>query len=85
MRHLRYRKFDENNWRDRLCIEYVELSQKIQKIEIQLNRRVFVEEANRLLFEQYHCMLQYREALFKRIYDFQIELYDYSWKNNAEV
>lgn len=76
MRALPYRKFDTNNWRDRLCIEYIELSQKIEKIEVQLNLRVFVEEANKLLFEQYHHMLKYREALFKRIYDFQIELYE---------
>lgn len=69
------RTFDASDWRDRLCIEYFQLCDRIEKIERQLNVKVFTDDALALLFEQRGYMLQYKDVLFRRICDFGIDMY----------
>lgn len=69
------RSFDASDWRDRLCIEYFQLCDRIEKIERQLNVKVFTDDALKLLFEQRGYMLQYKDVLFRRICDFGIDMY----------
>lgn len=69
------RTFDASDWRDRLCIEYYQLCDRIDKIERQLNVKVFTDNALALLFEQRGYMLQYKDVLFRRICDFGIDMY----------
>lgn len=77
------RTFDASDWRDRLCIEYFQLCDRIEKIERQLNAKVFTEDALKLLFEQRGYMLQYKDALFRRICDFGIDMYrDDQWQES---
>lgn len=69
------RSFNTSDWRDRLCIEYFQLCDRIEKIERQLNVKVFTEDALKLLFEQRGYMLKYKDVLFRRICDFGIDMY----------
>lgn len=69
------RTFDASDWRDRLCIEYYQLCDRIDKIERQLNVKVFTDNALELLFEQRRYMLKYKDVLFRRICDFGIDMY----------
>lgn len=69
------RTFDASDWRDRLCIEYYRLCDRIDKIERQLNAKAFTDDALALLFEQRRHMLGYKEVLFRRICDFGIDMY----------
>ena len=74
------RTFDASDWRDRLCIEYFQLCNRIDKVERQLNAKVFTDDALALLFEQRRHMLNYKEVLFRRICDFGIDMYrDDQW------
>lgn len=69
------RTFDTSDWRDRLCIEYFQLCDRIDKAERQLNVKAFTDDALKLLFEQRGYMLQYKDVLFRRICDFGIDMY----------
>lgn len=77
------RTFDASDWRDRLCIEYYQLLDRINKIERQLNAKAFTDDALALLFEQHGYMLKYKEVLFRRICNFGIDLYrDSQWQES---
>ena len=77
------RTFDASDWRDRLCIEYYQLCDRIDKIERQLNVKVFTDDALELLFEQREYMLKYKDVLFRRICDFGIDMYrDNQWQES---
>lgn len=69
------RTFDASDWRDRLCIEYYQLCDRINEVERQLNVKAFTDDALVLLFEQRRHMLSYKEVLFRRICDFGIDMY----------
>lgn len=70
-----YRPLNTKNWKDRLCIEYWQLSDKIENLEKTLNQKLVTDYHSKLLFEQREYMLKYKDVLFRRIYDLGIDLY----------
>ena len=71
-----YRTLDTSKWQDRLCIEYYQLSDRIEKLEKALNMLEWKDEdALKLLYEQRDYMLKYKDVLFRRICYHNIKLY----------
>lgn len=65
-----------NDFRDRLAIEYWQLTNRIEKFEKALNMLEWKDEDTlKLLYEQRDYMLKYKDVLFRRICHHNIKLY----------
>ena len=64
-----------DNWRQRLHDEYWELVTRIEKLEMALLKSSLDADAKELLIEQRKAMLAYKDALFRRCFHHNVDLY----------
>lgn len=69
-----------NDFRDRLAVEYWQLSNRIEKLEKALIKFDFADTKQKeLLLEQRKAMLAYKDVLFRRCYLNKVDLYKLSF------
>ena len=69
-----------NDFRDRLAVEYWQLSNRIEKLEKALITSVCLDDEQKgLLHEQRKAMLDYKDVLFRRCCINEVDLYKHSF------
>lgn len=69
-----------NDFRDRLAVEYWQLSNRIEKLEKALVTAEFLDDKQKeMLFEQRKAMLAYKDVLFRRSCMYEVDLYKHSF------
>ena len=69
-----------NDFRDRLAVEYWQLSIRIEKLEKALVTADFLDDKQKeLLFEQRKAMLDYKDVLFRRCCLNDVDLYKHTF------
>ena len=73
---------ENEDWKDRLAVEYWQLNNRIEKLEKALIKSGFFgfsDEQKELLLEQRKAMLAYRDVLFRRCVLNNVDLYKLSF------
>lgn len=69
-----------NDFRDRLAVEYWQLSIRIEKLEKALVTATFLDDKQKeMLFEQRKAMLDYKDVLFRRCCMNEVDLYKHTF------
>ena len=70
---------ENEDWCDRLAIEYWQLTNRIGKLEKALIKADLLDDAKELLIEQRKAMLAYQDVLFRRCFHYNIDLYKHKF------
>lgn len=70
---------ENEGWRDRLAVEYWQLTNRIGKLEKTLIKSDLPEDSKALLIEQRKAMLAYQDVLFRRCFHHNIDLYKHKF------
>lgn len=73
-----------DNWRQRLHDEYWELVTRIEKLEMALIKSSLDSDTKELLLDQRKAMLAYKDALFRRCFHHNIDLYRDTFEQTSE-
>lgn len=75
----------DEEWKDRIAVEYHQLSSRIDRLEKALLTMEFPDDEQKdLLIEQRNAMLHYKEILFKRCLLNKVDLYKYHYTCKPE-
>ena len=72
-----------DNWRQRLHDEYWDLVTRIEKLEMAIIKSSLDSDAKELLLDQRKAMLAYKDALFRRCFHHNIDLYRNTFAQTA--